>query len=458
MKKQLSFLLILSIFCFCVSAAPAEAPLVEPSGFQCYWNDAVWELGPEYEDARWSKNESGLSDQHCYVLLEDGTAEIVDMSWYGCWIPETVDGIPVTAIGLLGISDRLDYPSDLELPAWITRISEDAFRYAAHNLFTEVDPANPYFAIRNGMLLDLRNHTLLSCMNGGSSPLPADLEAIGCRALAGVRFESLSLPDGLKRIGSLAFMYCGSLTAVTIPDSVTEIGQNPFAACNALEEIRISPDHPVYGFRDGILYRKADMQAVSILSAYTGEAYTLPGWIRSVGPYAFCGNQELREVRLHDGITEIPEGAFLECESLADIRFPDSVEFIGPDAFHGCGFTEITLPAGLKELGVMAFSYCGSLEEIRFPAGLSAIHEGAFAGCRSLQSVVLPEGLVSLDDLVFSFCNSLVSVVIPDSVGSIGSIFSYCNTPPTVTANPDSFAARYCADNKIDCVAPGSAE
>ena len=94
MKKRLSLLLVLCLACFCLAAA-AEAPLAAPSGLECYWNDGEFEPGPHYDGVLWASNEVGAT--HAYVLLEDGTAEIVDMTYYGYWIPETVDGLPVTA-------------------------------------------------------------------------------------------------------------------------------------------------------------------------------------------------------------------------------------------------------------------------------------------------------------------------------------------------------------------------
>ncbi len=424
--------------------------MTEPSGFRSYWNDSVYELGPKYDDVHWTSNEYGSC--HAYVILEDGNAEIVDMTYFGYWIPESVDGIPVTAIGELGISDRLDYPSGLEIPAWITGISENVFRWAHKDLFSTVDAENPNFIIENEMLFDLRNHTLLVCMGNDPCDLPEDVEHIACRAMSGFSFVTLVLPDHLKSIGDAAFADCPNLSSVTIPDSVYDIGANPFINCPSLREIIISPDHPVFGFRDGILYRKADMQAISILPSGIRDVYTLPGWIKSLGPYLFCGNSGLKEAYIPCGITEIPCGTFSGCINLTDVVLPEAVESIGPCAFADCQIRQIVLPAGLKELGVLAFVNCRKLNEIRFPEEMTAIREAAFAWCDGLVSVVLPQNLTILENEVFAFCRNLRFVVIPDSVTSIGSDIFYEAHDVTVKTPPDSRAYDYCSENKISCI------
>ena len=451
MKKRLSLLLILCLVCFSLPAV-ADAPLVEPSGCKCYWNDGAYELGPRYEDIRWTSCESG--DQHGYVLLDDGTAEIVDMTYYGYWIPETVDGIPVTAIGTLGICDRMDYPSELEIPAWITQISENVLRWAYDkNLFVSVDPANSCFSFENGILFDLRNHCLLAYLENDSCVFPADTEQIGCRAFEGCGFDRIELPDGLTRIGDFAFEGCGSLTAIAIPDSITDIGDNPFIHCGSLTDIAISPDHPLYGFRDGILYRKTDMQIICVLPAYAEGGWTMPEWAMSLGPYALSGITGLTEVRLHNGLTEIPQGTFLDCYDLTAIQLPDGIETIGAEAFSHCiSLAEIDIPGSVRKIGLVAFAGCWSLKEVRFAEGPAEIRDAAFSRCEELRTVVLPRELISIGSSAFFECHKLEEMAIPDSVTAIGyGAFSGCRSL-TVTAGPDSTAAQYCLENHIPCV------
>ncbi len=48
------------------------------------------------------------------------------------------------------------------------------------------------------------------------------------------KLTSVSLPQGLKKLGWFAFSGCTSLKSIHIPDSITEIGYDAFAYCNGL--------------------------------------------------------------------------------------------------------------------------------------------------------------------------------------------------------------------------------
>ena len=59
--------------------------------------------------------------------------------------------------------------------------------------------------------------------------LPASVELIGASAFQrDENLRSLSLPDGLHSIGQYAFAYCQNLRSLTIPQGVTAIGMNAF--------------------------------------------------------------------------------------------------------------------------------------------------------------------------------------------------------------------------------------
>ena len=73
--------------------------------------------------------------------------------------------------------------------------------------------------------------------------------------------KSVSLPDGLTKIGSYAFRDCAKLTAVTIPSSVTFIGASAFENCGKLAEV-------VFNDAEGWYVKES---AESSATALTGE-------------------------------------------------------------------------------------------------------------------------------------------------------------------------------------------
>lgn len=104
------------------------------------------------------------------------------------------------------------------------------------------------------------------------------------------------------------------------------------------------------------------------------------------------------------------------------LTVPEGVYRIADEALMGCiGITEITLPAGLEEIGARAFAGCRDLHTIHFAPGCAPyrLGEGAFAGT-GLRSIALPDGPEELPEALFSDCALLERVTLPESVESLG--------------------------------------
>ena len=98
--------------------------------------------------------------------------------------------------------------------------------------------------------------------------------------------SSVILPNGLTKIGELAFSNCLSLESVTIGNSVTSIGDNAFWSCASLASVAI------------------------------------PDSVISIGDYAFRGCASLASVTIPDSVTSIGTNAFKGCNSLTTLYIP----------------------------------------------------------------------------------------------------------------------------------------
>ena len=182
------------------------------------------------------------------------------------------------------------------------------------------------------------------------------------------------LEDGTLMITS----YKGDETVVVIPsvigkNTVTEISPNafnPFA-------LRISDE-----------LGEVRKSIVSV---------TIPGTIRKMPQSMFAysedtffkesENENIKEIILEDGITEIGEYAFYGCSGITSILIPDSVKVIERAAFADC-----------IKLEKVTFSEHSSLE---------SIGDGAFSGCISLKSFAIPSGAKCIGENVFKSCDSM---------------------------------------------------
>ena len=353
--------------------------------------------------------EKHQAGDYTYVVLEDGTAEIVRYS---------------------GGAKTLDVPAELD-GVRVTRIGKQAFLYS---------------------------RSLISVT------IPDSVTRIGDSAFASCDcLISFTIPDSVTSIGNYAFESCSGLTSVTIPASVTDIGANPFENCKKLLEIRVYLGHPLLAVTDGVLFRKTDKTLICYPMGRKGVAYTIPAGTSSIGDNAFYRCETLSNVTIPDSVTSIGNSAFYSCSGLTNIIIPDSVTSIGDSVFHGCsGLTSVMIPDGVMEIGTNPFRSCEELSEIRvsaqhpvfaatdgvlfrktdktlicypegkkgetyvIPTGTSAIGDYAFASCETLTSITIPDGVTSIGDSVFSGCSKLISVTFPDSVTSIGDFLFFC--------------------------------
>ena len=250
------------------------------------------------------------------------------------------------------------------------------------------------------------NQAFWGCADIESVHIGDGVRAIGVAAFAGcIKLESVIIPDSVTSVGGQAFMSCTGLVSITMPRKVTSVGDSAFNNCISLSEVHISD---LVGWCE---------------SRYTWAANPL-----IQGHNLYLNDELVTELVIPEGVTSIPNSAFMGCSSFSSVTLPDSVTSIGSDAFCKCtGMVSITLPKRLTSIGSAAFGHCTSLQSITIPSGVQNFGDQTFSGCTSLESVVIPEGVTTIEWWDFIDCTSLTSIVIPRTVTSIGdSAFSNC--------------------------------
>lgn len=199
--------------------------------------------------------------------------------------------------------------------------------------------------------------------NENNSSIP-DYNSLGETPWEESSASAVYIADGVTGIGNHAFDGMSTLETLEIqnPDSLTRIGDYAFNGCDQLQGT------------DG----KLDLSGVT-----------------EMGSHAFNGCERLDTVTLGDGLTEIPEYAFNGC-GLTSVNIPEKVTSIGNSAFANNSLSgELNLPSSLITIGERAFyrynssSPTGGFSSITIPSSVMEIGANAFSGHKSLETVTL---------------------------------------------------------------------
>ena len=196
----------------------------------------------------------------------------------------------------------------------------------------------------------------------------------------------VTIPNGVTTIGYDAFSGCNSLTSVIIPDSVTSIGSDAFEDCENLESVTIGADVTSissYSFRGCCSLTSIEVDSAN--QEYSSDGKMLLSKDKTT---LLMYPSATGDVTIPNGVIEIGDYAFQDCDSLTSVTIPDSVTTIGYEAFYYCENLEsVTLGKNVKEIEGSAFECCYKLASIEIPDSVTYIGGDAFYACRSLTSV-----------------------------------------------------------------------
>lgn len=233
-----------------------------------------------------------------YVLLSyDGTAtEVV--------IPAEVNGKPVRRIGAMAFND-CDGVVSITVPNSVERIYAGAFR-GCYNSIERL--SIPFLGIEADSISGHFGHLF------GFSPLTTLEQVTNCRikhveitgntfipdsAFVGyVSIETVTLGEGVTKIGTGAFQSLPNLKTVKLPSTLEKIGSRAFYKCGMLSNI------------------------------------TFPDAVYSIGTSAFEGCELLTSVKLPSNLQVLGAAAFKGCYQLGEIVFPVGVRSVYKETFY----------------------------------------------------------------------------------------------------------------------------
>ena len=213
----------------------------------------------------------------------------------------------------------------------------------------------------------------------------------------------LTIPNSVTSIGDFAFIYA-NIHSLTIPESIISIGKGAFEN-SALESIIIPKSIGRISTR-------------AFYSCQNLKTIKLQQGVRHIEDSAFMYCSYMESAILPEGLINIDNHAFEECTSLTNISIPNSVEYIGTDAFKGC---PNTIENNLRYIGNYLIEVVDKTQEsYNIKGDTKWIGNSAFKECQNIYSISIPEGVVDIGERAFFNCGMLRQINLPSTLTHIG--------------------------------------
>ena len=326
----------------------------------------------------------------------------------------------------------------------------------------------------------------------------------------------IDFPESISNIKSYTFYGYKNLERVIIPNSVTTIGSGAFEGCTGLKTVvDLSPHLTISsGSEDNghvatyasrvikgtsrindfifnkesnennelVYHLKSDVTDITLPSHTDGKydisdsvfvehtkltKFTIPdNTVASIGERVFEGCEQLTDVSIGDGVTNIGNGTFKNC-GITSMTIPNTVTNIGNEVFNGCSsLTELNIKDNddgssdseppIIEIGVehntsnnnnplnLGYNTYVSNKEgkgLFKDCPIQKLHLGRnltyksdkqygfspFYGISTLTSVSIGNNVTEIGENAFCYCSGLTSITIPNSITNIGkSAFKNC--------------------------------
>lgn len=135
---------------------------------------------------------------------------------------------------------------------------------------------------------------------------------------------SYTLIDSLTSIGATAFL--DNMFLETIIFNEYYDGGFSILGLNNLKQIIVNEDNEKYSTIDGVLFKGVEL--VKYPAAKTGDSYTMPLGILSIGPNSFAYNKYLETLDLGNILINIDIQAFYGVQTMTELTIPSSVIYI----------------------------------------------------------------------------------------------------------------------------------
>lgn len=379
-----------------------------------YKNDYCWTIeGISVGTATiTATNQYGESGTLNVTVKESGSSGYLYKDAQGNVLEYTINDNEISITGYTTAKGALTIPSQID---GLNVTTIESFAFSGCTSITKV-------TIKNG-IKHIGYCAFQNCSGLKSVELPDSIEDIGSNAFSSCGgLSSFRIPPKVTRIEDYTFYYCSNLSSVTIPNGVTYIGDDSFAWCNlasinlpnsleeigidafsgnpiktikipanvksldvyaisnidTLESIQVDASNKYYSSKNGILFNKSQTEIIRYPVARANLYYEIPA-----------------------GVTDISPDAFSHANNLMSVTIPESVTFIGSNAFNSEALNYLYVlgnKAPIATADAIANDYYRKQKIIiAVPIGASGYNEAPWSKC-----IVKKQGTVRPASAAFS--------------------------------------------------------
>ncbi len=289
-------------------------------------------------------------------------------------IPEKIAGYPVTTIGENAFAGCSKLTS-IEIPDSVKVIENDAF---------------------------------CGCDGITEFTIPGNVKTIGESAFWSCsNLENVVIKNGVEYVSGNMFGFCTSLKSIKLPDSITSIGYSAFSMCSKLKEISLSKSLVTIG--------KSAFERCGGL-----DNVVIPDGVTEIPEYAFYECTALKNIKLPKNLQSIGGSAFCNT-SIKNIELPSGLKIIGSTAFYATPLEKIVIPYGVTAIKGSTFRNCENLAYVEIPETVELIESYAFYGSRKMTSINIPASVKKMSYMSVGYNNELVPIGLFTIYGTKGS-------------------------------------
>lgn len=407
---------------------------------------------------------SKMDYDYSYKILNDGTLRLYQYEGTdtNIVVPDTIDGRKVTVLGnsTFQYCTQASDIGSVTLPDSLTTIEKNAF-YNCEKLksvtipqnvssiglaaFVEglsesslteikVDPENPYFSEKDGVVFSKDGTKLIVFPSGrsGDYQIPGGTVSVGDYAFYYcVNVSSITVPGSVRSLGEGAFGNCSSLTKAVLNEGLEEIGEYAFQSSSGIRDliipasvksvgknglrlssgcrIRVLSTDTVWaddafrdsaliaGKKDSTLQKYAEDRGCTFVELSADNRIPLQNeWFEQITPeYEYNGKSHEPEIESSESAPELEQGSDYEVTYENNINAGTAtVKITGKDIF--CGTVERSFKITPDENGMHVCYFAENNETYL---------ETTFKG-KKVEPEVVIDGLVQGKDYTVTYVNN----------------------------------------------------